>query len=83
MAYTKYLLDNIQEVTTTLHGNCNADVSATKTKGWWRKFHMWVNEKGMVNLLSVPCLEEDRYIITYNTQKEWVVTTTKGIKIPF
>ena len=44
---------------------------------------MRVNEKGMANLLSIPCLEADGYNILYDTKKEWVVTTPKGTRIKF
>ena len=37
----------------------------------------------MTNLLSIPCLETDRYHIKYNNNGEWVVMTPKGVKIPF
>ena len=77
------LLQDAKEVGTTLHGNCNAGVTATKTKGYWGKFHMWVNEQGMANLLSIPCLEADGYNILYDTKKEWIVTTPKGTRIKF
>ena len=42
---------------------------------------MWVHEQGMANLLSIPCLEADGYNISYDTKKEWVVTTPKGTRI--
>ena len=37
----------------------------------------------MVNLLSIPCLEADGYNISYDTKKEWIVTTPKGTRIKF
>ena len=45
--YTSFvtsLLQDVKEVGTTLHGNYNVGVTATKTKGYWGKFHMWVNK---------------------------------------
>ena len=36
---------------------------------------MWVNEHEIASLLSIPCLEEDKYNIAYDTKKECVVTT--------
>ena len=81
MSFVTSLLQDAKEVGTALHGNCNAGVTATITKGYWGKFHMWVNENGMVNLISIPCLEEDGYNISYDTKKEWVVTTPKGTRI--
>ena len=75
------LLQDVKEVGTTLHGNCNAGVTATKTKGYWGKFHIWVNEQGIANMLSILCLEADGYNISYDTKKEWVVTTPEGTRI--
>ena len=37
----------------------------------------------MANLLLIPCLEVDGYNISYNTKKEWVVTTPEGTRIKF
>ena len=44
---------------------------------------MWVNEQGMANLLSIPCLEADGYNILYDMKKEWIVTTPEGTRIKF
>ena len=46
MAFMKYLLEDVKDVDMTLHKNCNAGVTATKTKEDWGKFHMWVNQNG-------------------------------------
>ena len=37
----------------------------------------------MANLLSILCLEADGYNISYNTKKEWAVTTPEGTRIKF
>ena len=44
---------------------------------------MWVDEQGMANLLLIPSLEADGYNISYNTKKEWVVTTSNRTRIKF
>ena len=44
---------------------------------------MWLNRNGIGNLLSIPQLEEDGYIVDYNTKWDWVVTTPQGKKIVF
>ena len=44
---------------------------------------MWLNEKGITNLLSILQLEEDGYVVDYNTNRDWVVTTPQGEKITF
>ena len=35
------------------------------------------------NLLSIPQLEEDGYVIDYNTKRDWIVTTPQGDEIRF
>ena len=34
----------------------------------------WLNEQGIANLISIPQLQKDGYIIDYNTKRDWVVT---------
>ena len=38
---------------------------------------------GIANLLSIPQLEEEGYVVDYNTERNWVVTSPKGNKITF
>ena len=42
-----------------------------------------MNERGIANLLSVLILEEDGYIVSSHTKKEWEVTTPEGVTITF
>ena len=70
MAFVKYLLDDVQEVGTTLHSNSDTGVTATNTTGYWHKFHMWVNKNEMANSLSILYLEDNGYNISYNTEKK-------------
>ena len=78
-----WLLDDVHEVDTILKGNCNAGVTTSNEKGWFRTFKMWINKQGIANLLSIPQPEDDGFCITYNTLKEWVLTTPEGKKIVF
>ena len=56
---------------------------STNTKGWYRDFQVWLNKKGIANLLSIPMLEEAGYIVSTHTKSDWVVTTPKGKNIVF
>ena len=44
---------------------------------------MWLNRNDITNLLSIPQLEEDGYMIDYNTTRNWIVTTPGGMEIIF
>ena len=44
---------------------------------------MWLDCNGIANLLSIPQLEEDGYIIDYNAARNWEVTTPGGTGIVF
>ena len=82
-AFVDWMLSGVHEVGTVLHGNCNAGVSSTNTKGYYGLWSFWLNKKGIANLLSIPQLEKDGYEVDYNTKRKWVVTTPAGKKIVF
>ena len=42
-----------------------------------------LNEKGIANLISIPELEADGYVIKTDTNGEWQVVTPQGETIPF
>ena len=65
----------------TMNGGCNAGTVSTNTKGWYGDFQVWLKQKGIANLLSIPMLEEAGYIVSTHTKSDWVVTTPKGMKI--
>ena len=44
---------------------------------------MWLNENGIANLISIPKLEADGYVVRTDTKGEWQVVTPKGETIPF
>ena len=44
---------------------------------------MWLNERGIANLLSIPMIEDASYIVSTHTKGDWIVTTPKGKKIIF
>ena len=68
---------------TTMNGSYNAGTVSTNTNGWFGDFQVWLNKKGIANLLSIPLLEEAGYIVSTHTKSDWVVTTPKGKKIVF
>ena len=72
----------MEDVNNTMVGNCNAGVTSSHFNGYYGKSHMWFNNNGMANLLSIPCLEEEGYHIEYASDKEWFVTTPQGVVIP-
>ena len=68
-------LNEIREVKTVLQGNCNAGVSTSNEKGYYGLWNFWLNEQGIANLLSIPQLEKNGYLIDYNTKRDWAVTS--------
>ena len=49
----------------------------------YKNFQVWLNEQGIVNLLSIPMLEEARYKVSTLTDEDWKVTTLRGEVIIF
>ena len=49
-----------------------------KMKGKYGDFQVWVNKKGIVELISIPMLEASGYIVSTHTHADWVVTTPEG-----
>ena len=66
-----------------MNGSCNAGKVTANTRGWYKKFKVWLNERGITNLLSIPMLEDAGYILSTRTKGDWVVTTPKGKNIIF
>ena len=56
-----WLLNNVEDADTTLLGNWNTGVTSSSLKGYYGKFHMWVNNNGIENLLYINCLKEEGY----------------------
>ena len=61
-----------------MDGNCNAGSVLLKKKGWYKIFQVWLNEQGIVNLLSIPMLEEAGYKVTTHTDEDWKVIIPAG-----
>ena len=62
---------------------CNTGTTSTSRQGSYGRSCVWLNEQGIANLLSVPMLEEAGYIVSSHTNKDWEVTTPKGVTITF
>ena len=56
--FVREFLKNVEEDGSTINGNCNAGSVLLKEKGWYKNFQVWLNKRGIVNLLSIPMLEE-------------------------
>ena len=69
------MLNYVGEYVTTLVGKYNAGVTSSTQKGYYGKFHMWINKNGMASLLSIPCLEQEGHHTKYNSDDDWVVKT--------
>ena len=68
--FEKKHLHAIGETNSTMSGNCNAGSTVTlKKKGWYKNFQVWLNEQGIVNLLSIHMLEEAGYKVSTHTDR--------------
>ena len=76
-------LRDTREGSSTMEGSCNAGTVLTNTKGWYGDFEVWLNKKGIANLLSIPVLEAVGYLVSTHTHGDWVVTSPKGKKTVF
>ena len=81
--FVREFLKNIKEDGSTMDGNCNAGSVLLKEKGWYKNFQVWLNDRGTVNLLSIPMLEETGYKVSTHTDGDWKVTTLRGKVIVF
>ena len=64
-------------------GRCNAGTTVTKMKLSYGDFQVWLNKKGVANLISVSMMEASGYILSTHTHADWVVTTPEGKDITF
>ena len=82
-SFVRWVLGNMNQVSTLLKGNCNAGVSTsdeTFSLGVWE---FWLNEQGIANLLSIPQLDKYGCVINHITNRDWVVTTPEGKTLLF
>ena len=57
-------LDRVYLVKTAMNGSCNAGTVTTKTRVWYGEFKVWLNERSISNLLSIPMIEDAGYIVS-------------------
>ena len=81
--FMEEFLCDIREGNSTIEGSCNAGTVSNNTKGWYRGFGVWLNKKGVANLLSIPMLEAAGYLVSTHTHGNCVVTSPKGKMINF
>ena len=81
--FAEWYLKNIEEVEVYLKGHCNTGMTTCKEQGYYGVFKMWLNRNGTVYLLLIPQLEDDGYVVDYNTHRNWVVTTPEGAYVVF
>ena len=65
------------------NGSCNDGAVSTNTKEWYEDCEVWLNKKGVADLLSTPVLEAAGYLVFTHNHGNWVVTSPKGKKIVF
>lgn len=75
-------LSNTHKVMVALRQNCNVGSRTLDHVGTWMRFPMWQNSNGIANLLSVPWLEENGYMVT-KTYNKWFVHAPDGYTIHF
>ena len=66
-----------------MHRRCNAGKTSTSKQGMYGRFTIWLNERGIANLLSIPMLEKAGYIVITHTKKKWKVISPEGEEITF
>ena len=74
---------NISEGTGVMNGNCNAGTTIMTKRGYYGRLRVRLNENGIANLISIPKLEADGYVVKTDTKGEWQVFTPEGGTIPF
>lgn len=68
--FVRKFLCHVQDSSSTMNGRCNAGTVLLRQKGWYKKFQVWLNENGIVNLLSIPMLEEAGYKVSTHTDRD-------------
>ena len=63
---------------TAMSGSCNAGTVTTNTRGWYGEFKVWINERGIADLLYIPMLEDAGYIVSTHTTGRLVCNHPKG-----
>jgi hypothetical protein len=79
--FEEELLDHQGKVSTTLCAHCNAGVSHADEKGiLLGTFDCWLVRNGIANILSIPQLERDWFVVEY-VNRVWTITCPNGTKL--
>ena len=81
--FIKEFLMNIYEGAGAMNGNCNTGTKRITKRGYYGRLRVWLNENGIANLIYIPKLEADGYVVRTDTKGEWQVVTPDGETIPF
>jgi hypothetical protein len=83
MFRVKYMT-NMHQVDIALQGKYNGGESHSNEKGCvLDMFCMWLVHSGIANLRSLPTLEKDGYVYTYQTNLPWIVECPDGTILKF
>ena len=66
--FVRDFLDILYLGNTAMNGSCNVGTVTTNTRGWYGEFKVWINERGISNLMSIPMLEYAGYIVSTHTK---------------
>ncbi len=73
--YVSKYLENVHKVGMTLCAKCNAGKVFSNKQGFLLDmFNMWLVKNRIANLLSLRCLECGRFLVTYDSYGECLVT---------
>ena len=81
--FSEDFLTDIEDINATMTGRCNAGTTVTNMKGTYGNFQVWLNKKGIADIISIPMLEVSGYIVLAYTHADWVVNTPEGKGITF
>ena len=68
--FSEEFLTDVEKSDSTMTGRCKAGTTFTKIKGTYGDFQVWLNNKGISNLIFVPMLEASGYIILIHTNAD-------------
>ena len=81
--FSEEFLMDIEERDAAITGRYNAGTTVRKMKRTYGDFQVWLNNKVITKLISVPMMEASGYIVSTHTHGDWVVTTPECKDITF
>ena len=52
-----------------MNGSFITGTTSTGTQGWYRELKVWLNRKGILNLLYIPMLKDTGYVVFIHIKK--------------